>query len=60
MFTVKMLNLYCYELMWKNEEQEGNRYLMVDDYKLDKVLDKSKEAIGTIILRLWLKKMINC
>ena len=35
--------------MWKNEEQEGNRYLMVDDYKLDKVLDKSKETIGTEI-----------
>ena len=28
------------------EEHEGKSYLMVDDYMLDKVLDKTKEILG--------------
>ena len=28
------------------EEHEGKSYLMVDDYMLDKVLDKMKEILG--------------
>ena len=37
------------------------KYLMVDDYILDNVLDKIKEIIGTekIILRFRMIKMIN-
>ena len=32
--------------MGKIEEHKGKRYLMVNDYMLDKVLDKIKEIIG--------------
>ena len=37
------------------------KYLMVDDYILDNVLDKIKEIIGTekIVLRFRMIKMIN-
>ena len=31
--------------MGKIEEHKGKRYLMVNDYMLDKVLDKIKETI---------------
>ena len=41
--SVRMLNLYYHELMGKIEEYEWKRYLMVDDYTLDKVLDKIKK-----------------
>ena len=41
-----MLSLYFHELMGKIEELEGKKYLMVDDYIVDKVLDKIKEIIG--------------
>ena len=34
-----MLNLYYDELIGKIEEYEGKKYLVVDDYTLDKVLD---------------------
>ena len=37
-----MLNLYYDELIGKTEEYEEKKYLMVDDYTLDKVLDKIK------------------
>ena len=39
----KLLNLYYHELIGKTEEHEENEYLMVNDYMLDKVLDKIKE-----------------
>ena len=32
--------------MVKTEEHKGKKYLMVNDYMLDKVLDKIKETIG--------------
>ena len=41
-----MLNLYCRELMRKVKEHEGKKYLMADEYVLDKVLDNIKEIIG--------------
>ena len=41
-----MLSLHYHELMGKIEEHEGNKYLMVDEYILDKVLDKFNEIIG--------------
>ena len=37
-----MLNLHYNELIGKTEEWEGKKYLIVDDYTLDKVLDKIK------------------
>ena len=42
-----MLTLHYHELMGKIEEHEGKKYLMVDDYMLNKVLDKIKEIRGT-------------
>ena len=33
--------------MWKNEEHEGKNYSIIDDYMINKVLDKIKEIIGT-------------
>ena len=41
-----MLNLYCRNLMRKVKEHEGKKYLMADEYVLDKVLDNIKEIIG--------------
>ena len=35
-----------HELMRKTEKYEWEKYLMVDDYKLDKVWQKFKEIIG--------------
>ena len=40
--SIRVLCLY-YELMGNIEEHEGNKYLMVDDYMLDKVLDQIKK-----------------
>ena len=37
-----MLDLYYEELIGKIEEYEGIKYVIVDDYTLDKVLDKIK------------------
>ena len=42
---MKMLSLHYHELMGRIEEHEGQKYLMVNDYMLDKVLDKIKETI---------------
>ena len=42
-----MLNLHYRELMAKIGERKGKKYLMVNDYMLDKVLDKIIETIGT-------------
>ena len=52
--------------MGKIEEHKGKRYLMVNDYMLDKVLDKIKETIdiskfdATKILTDLILQMINC
>ena len=35
-----MLNLHYYELLGKIEEYEGKKTLIIDDYLLDKSLDK--------------------
>ena len=43
---IKMLSLHYHELIGKIEEYEEKEYLMVDDYILDKVLDKIKKIIG--------------
>ena len=37
-----MLNLHYDELIGKTEGWKGKKYLIVDDYPLDKVLDKIK------------------
>ena len=42
-----MPNLHYRELMGKIGERKGKKYLMVNDYMLDKVLDKIIETIGT-------------
>ena len=44
--SIKMLSVHYPELMGKIKESKGKKYLMVDDYMLDKVLDKIKEIIG--------------
>ena len=44
-----MSNLYYDELIRKIEEYEGEKYLMGNDYTLDKVLDK--------ILKIGIKKI---
>ena len=41
-----MLCLHHNESMGKIKEHEGKKYLMVNDYILDKVLDKIKKTIG--------------
>ena len=41
-----MLSLYFYKLMGKIKEHEEKNYLMIDDYMVDKVLDKIKEIVG--------------
>ena len=40
-----MLSIYYYELMGNVKEHEGRKYLTVDYYMLDEVLDKTKEII---------------
>ena len=44
--SIKMLSMYYHELMGKIEEHEGKIHLIIDDYMLNKVLDKIKEIIG--------------
>ena len=44
--SIKMLSLHYHELMGKIKEHEQKTYLIVNDYMLDKVLDKTKETIG--------------
>ena len=39
--SIKMLIFHYHELMRKTKEHEGTKYLMVNDYMLDKVLDKN-------------------
>ena len=42
----KDVKSYYHELMGNIEEREGKQFLMVDDYMLDKVLDKIKMILG--------------
>ena len=46
--SIKTLTLYYHELMRKNEEHKGKKYLTDDDYILDKVLDKIKEKVKIV------------
>ena len=47
--SITMLNLYYDELVGNIEEDEGNKFLMVDDYTLDKALDtNNKIDIGKL------------
>ena len=46
--SIKILTLYYHELMRKNEEHKGKKYLTDDDYILDKVLDKIKEKVRIV------------
>ena len=41
-----IVSLYYHELMGTFDEPEGKKYLMFDDYMLDKVLGKIKMIIG--------------
>ena len=43
--SIKMLSLHCHEWMIE-EHEEKKKYLVVDNFMLDKVLDKIKEIIG--------------
>ena len=43
--SIKILSLYYHELIGKIVEQKGKKYLMVDDYLLDKV-SKHKEIVS--------------
>ena len=55
--SIKILSLYYHKLIGKNEEHEGKKYLMVDDYIVNKVLDKIKKIIGIEhfdILKFWM------
>ena len=57
-----MLSLYFDESMGEIET-EIKKYSMVDDYLLDKGLDKIKEILGfenLMILRFSSTQMINC
>ena len=40
---MKMLTFHYDELIGKNEEHEGKKHLMVDDYMLDRVFGKIKK-----------------
>ena len=60
---VTMQNQYYDAFIEKIEEYEGKKYLMVDDYTLEKVLNKITR-IGIEKLYhwpgFWLIQMINC
>ena len=40
---IKMLSIHYHELIGKIKKHEGKKYLMVDNYTLNKALDKIKE-----------------
>ena len=44
---IKVLSLNYHEVMGKIEKNEEKKYLMVDDYILDKVLGKIKKIMNT-------------
>ena len=41
-----MLSLYYHELIGKGKGKNGKKYLMINDFVLDKVLGKIKEIIS--------------
>lgn len=41
-----MLSLNYHQIIGKIEEPEGRKYLMVEDFMLEKVLDKIKKITG--------------
>ena len=43
-----MLSLHFHKLTVKIKEHEGEKYLIVNDYMPQKVLDKFKETIGNV------------
>ena len=43
--SIKMFSLYFDKFMGKIKEHERKKYLMIDGYMLNKVLDKIKEII---------------
>ena len=43
-----MLSLYFHELIEKTDDHKQKNCLMVNDYVLDKVLDKTKETKGIV------------
>ena len=58
-----MPTLHNHELMRKIKEHEGRKYLMVNDYMLDKVSVKMKETIGIAKFddaKILMIQMINC
>ena len=57
--TQKILSLYYDELIEKIEEHKAKKYLMVQNYILDKVLDKIKEIIGTLSTNIFKRSIIN-
>ena len=60
--SVTALSLYYKKVIGKIGDYEGKKYLMVDDYTLDQVLDKIKR-IGIKKhdkIRFCLMQMINC
>lgn len=44
--SIKLLSLYSHELLEKIEEHEEKSFLIVDNYMLEKLLEKIKEIIG--------------
>ena len=44
--SIKLLSLYSHELLGKIEEHEEKSFLIVDNYMLEKLLEKIKEIIG--------------
>ena len=54
--SIKVLRMHYHELMRKIAEYKGKKYLMVNDYMLNKVLDKIKETICIVKFhdtRIW-------
>ena len=49
--SIKMISLHYHKLIWKDWRTWRKKYLMVDNYMLDKALDKIKEIIG--IKKVW-------
>ena len=43
---IKTLRLHYHELMGKIKKHKGKKYLMLDDYMLNKKLNRIKEIIG--------------
>ena len=44
--SIRLLSLYSHELLEKIEEHEEKSFLIVDNYMLEKLLEKIKEIIG--------------